>query len=166
MSESDVSIDFKALFEGIPGLFVCLNTDADFRILTLTDAYCAATRVVRSEVCGRGMFEVFTDNPDNPEATGVRKLRFSLEQCLRTRKPHVMAVQKYDIRREDGTFEERYWTPTNSPVLDPKDPQVRENERTEVRRQINCVIIYSTREFLRRTRVSRGGLFVFFCFFF
>jgi signal transduction histidine kinase len=32
-----------------------------------------------------------------------------------------MAVQKYDIRRpesEGGGFEERYWTPTNSPVFD------------------------------------------------
>lgn len=32
-----------------------------------------------------------------------------------------MAVQKYDVRRpesEGGEFEERYWSPTNPPVLD------------------------------------------------
>lgn len=28
-----------------------------------------------------------------------------------------MSVQKYDIRRPDGTFEERYWKPLNIPVL-------------------------------------------------
>jgi nitrogen fixation/metabolism regulation signal transduction histidine kinase len=28
-----------------------------------------------------------------------------------------MAVQKYDIRCPDGSFEERYWSPLNSPVL-------------------------------------------------
>ena len=28
-----------------------------------------------------------------------------------------MAIQKYDIRRPDGVFEERYWSPMNSPVL-------------------------------------------------
>ncbi len=28
-----------------------------------------------------------------------------------------MAIQKYDIRRPDGEFEERYWSPINSPVL-------------------------------------------------
>jgi len=28
-----------------------------------------------------------------------------------------MAIQKYDIRRPDGAFEERYWSPVNSPVL-------------------------------------------------
>ena len=31
-----------------------------------------------------------------------------------------MAVQKYDIRRPDGIFEERYWSPVNKPVLDEK----------------------------------------------
>jgi two-component system sensor kinase FixL len=29
-----------------------------------------------------------------------------------------MPVQKYDIRRPDGAFEERYWSPLNTPVLD------------------------------------------------
>lgn len=29
-----------------------------------------------------------------------------------------MAVQKYDIRKTDGTFEVRYWSPMNKPVLD------------------------------------------------
>jgi signal transduction histidine kinase len=29
-----------------------------------------------------------------------------------------MAVQKYDIQRPDGTFEVRWWSPVNTPVLD------------------------------------------------
>ena len=28
-----------------------------------------------------------------------------------------MAIQKYDVRRPDGVFEERYWSPVNSPVV-------------------------------------------------
>jgi light-regulated signal transduction histidine kinase (bacteriophytochrome) len=28
-----------------------------------------------------------------------------------------MAIQKYDVRRPDGAFEERFWSPINSPVL-------------------------------------------------
>lgn len=28
-----------------------------------------------------------------------------------------MAIQKYDVRRPDGVFEERYWSPINSPVV-------------------------------------------------
>ncbi|HEY0782428.1 MAG TPA: PAS domain-containing protein, partial [Thermoanaerobaculia bacterium] len=71
----------------------------------------------RREILDRPLFEVFPDNPDDPRATGVTTLRSSLERVLRQRVPDAMAVQKYDIRRPDGTFEERHWSPLNSPVL-------------------------------------------------
>jgi signal transduction histidine kinase len=29
-----------------------------------------------------------------------------------------MAIQRYDIRSPDGSFEERYWSPINTPLLD------------------------------------------------
>lgn len=32
-----------------------------------------------------------------------------------------MAVQKYDIRKPDGTFEVRYWSPLNKPVLNSRN---------------------------------------------
>src|SRR6185503_9651367 len=57
------------------------------------------------------------DNPGDPNASGVQNLRASLERVLAQRTPDAMAVQKYDIRRPDGGFEERYWSPVNSPVL-------------------------------------------------
>ena len=77
----------------------------------------------REEILGRGVFEVFPDNPNDPKATGVRNLRASLERVLHNKvpDPDTMAVQKYDIRRpqsEGGEFEERYWSPVNSPILD------------------------------------------------
>jgi PAS domain S-box-containing protein len=72
----------------------------------------------RSTIVGRGLFEVFPDNPDDPGATGVFNLRSSLEFVLKHSTPHTMAVQQYDIRRPDGTFEERFWSPMNKPVFD------------------------------------------------
>jgi two-component system sensor kinase FixL len=71
----------------------------------------------RQEIIGRHLFEVFPDNPDDPNATGVSNLRASLDRVLRYRRPDAMAVQKYDVRRPDGDFEERYWSPLNTPVL-------------------------------------------------
>ncbi|MEP7228462.1 MAG: response regulator, partial [Gemmatimonadales bacterium] len=44
----------------------------------------------------------------------------SLDRVRQNRAPDTMAVQKYDIRRpelEGGGFEERFWSPVNSPVL-------------------------------------------------
>jgi len=74
----------------------------------------------REDILGRGLFDVFPDNPDDPAATGVRNLRASLARVVVGRRADAMAVQKYDIRRpesEGGGFEERYWSPVNSPVL-------------------------------------------------
>src|SRR5271157_1110467 len=74
----------------------------------------------RDDILGKGIFEVFPDNPDDPGATGVRNLRASLRRVLVDKVPDTMAIQKYDIRRpesEGGGFEERHWSPVNSPVL-------------------------------------------------
>jgi PAS domain S-box-containing protein len=74
----------------------------------------------REEILGRGIFDVFPDNPDDPSATGVRNLRTSLQLVIQDKTPDTMAVQKYDIRKpesEGGGFEERFWSPVNSPVF-------------------------------------------------
>lgn len=110
--------DFKALFEAVPGLYLVL--DPRLRIVAVSDAYAQATMTRREEILGRGIFDVFPDNPDDPHATGVRNLEASLGRVLRDRVGDAMAVQKYDIRQPEeagGGYEERYWSPFNSPVL-------------------------------------------------
>jgi signal transduction histidine kinase/ActR/RegA family two-component response regulator len=112
--------DFKSLFESAPGSFLVL--DPDLIIVAVSDAYLRATMTSREEIVGRGLFEVFPDNPDDPEATGEGNLRASLDRVSRDRVPDTMAVQQYDIRRpeaEGGGFEVRHWSPLNSPVLGP-----------------------------------------------
>lgn len=115
------SPDFRALFEAVPGLYLVLLPDApDFTIAAVSNAYLQATMTEREAILGRGLFDVFPDNPDDPDATGVNNLNASLHSVLIEQEPHTMAVQKYDIRRpesEGGGFEERYWSPVNSPVL-------------------------------------------------
>ena len=111
--------DFRTLFEAAPGLYLVL-TDA-LQIAAVSDAYLRATMTRREDIVGRQLFDVFPDNPDDPQATGVRNLRASLQRVLAEGVPDAMAVQQYDIRRpesEGGGFEERYWSPINSPVID------------------------------------------------
>jgi len=110
--------DFRALFEAAPGLYLVLTPG--LVIVGASDAYLRATMTKREAVLGRDLFDVFPDNPDDPGATGVSNLRASLERVLRLRRPDAMAVQKYDVRRPDGSFEERHWSPLNAPVLDAK----------------------------------------------
>ncbi|MDQ8036300.1 MAG: ATP-binding protein [Pedobacter sp.] len=111
--------DFRLLFESAPSLLLVLTPG--LHIAAVSNAYLAATMTERTAIMGRHLFEVFPDNPDDPEATGSRNLRASLERVLRHKVPDTMPLQKYDIRRpesEGSGFEERYWSPVNSPVLD------------------------------------------------
>ncbi|HEU5111088.1 MAG TPA: ATP-binding protein [Micromonosporaceae bacterium] len=113
-------VDFRALFQSTPGLYLVL--DPGLRIVAASDAYLRATMTVREQILGRGVFDVFPDNPDDPAATGVANLRASLERVLDLRTPDTMAVQKYDVARPaaaGGGFEVRYWSPRNTPVLSP-----------------------------------------------
>ena len=83
----------------MPGLYLLLAPD--LKIAAVSDAYCAATMTKRDEIVGRFLFDVFPDNPDDPDATGVNNIRSSLQQVLQFRRPDAVAVQKYDIRRPE-----------------------------------------------------------------
>ena len=112
--------DFQTLFQSVPGLYLVLSPD--LTIVAVSDAYLRATMTQREEILGRGIFEVFPDNPDDPAATGVSNLGASLQRVLQSKVSDTMAVQKYDIRKpqsEGGAFEERHWSPVNTPVLGP-----------------------------------------------
>lgn len=107
--------DYRRLFDAAPAPYLVLAPD--LTIIGVNEAYLRATLTRREEIVGRGLFDVFPDNPNDPAATGVRNLTASLQRVAALKEPDIMAVQKYDIRRLDGTFEERYWSPVNSPVF-------------------------------------------------
>lgn len=108
--------DFRAVLRASPDQYLLLAPD--LTIVEASDAYLRATMTERAEVLGRGMFDVFPDNPAEPESDGVTNLRASLQDVLQNRRPSPMPVQRYPIRvpgSED--FEERFWEPLNSPVM-------------------------------------------------
>ena len=111
--------DFRTIFESAPSL--CLVLDPQFRIVGATDAHLRATLTVRAEIMGREVFEVFPDNPADPDATGVTNLRASLARVRHYGVADTMAIQKYEVGSpgEAGGFEARYWSIFNSPVLGP-----------------------------------------------
>lgn len=110
-----VQVDFKSIFNCAPGLYLLLSPS--LQIIEVNKAYNDATMTGR-DIIGKFLFDVFPDNPDDLTADGVSNLRASLNTVLNEKQPHKMAIQKYDIRRPDGSFEVRYWSPINTPVLD------------------------------------------------
>jgi len=136
--------ELKSLFESLPGLYLVLTPD--LTIVAASDAYLKATLTTREGILSRKLFDVFPDNPDESEATGVSNLRASIDRALRLGVADTMAIQKYDIRRPDGVFEERYWSPINSPVLG-------------LERQVEYIVhrVEDVTEFVKRNSRPSGG---------
>ncbi len=109
---------FTRLFRAAPAPFLVLKPDAPcFTVSEVNDAYLTATMRTREEVVGRGIFDAYPDNPSDAAIGGVSILRASLERVLASKQPDALPGLKYDIARPDGTFEERWWFPVNSAVL-------------------------------------------------
>jgi len=118
---ADAGLNFQLLFEESPDVLLVLLPDSPrFTAVAATQARLTSTRMTKEQTLGRGLFEIFPDNPDDSSATGTTNLRASLERVLATKAPDTMAVQKYDIQMPDGLFEVKYWSPRNIPVLSPE----------------------------------------------
>src|SRR4051812_32899198 len=109
------AVDFHAVFE--QSIHLQLLLDPSFFIVAVTDGYAKATMTVREKIVGHHLFEIFPDNPDYDHADGVSNLRRSLLKVVQSRAADAMPIQKYDIARPGGVFEERYWRPLNWPIL-------------------------------------------------
>ncbi len=115
-----MTADYRRFFE--EGENAVLVLDPSFRIIAVTNRYLAATMRSRESLVGLDIFEAFPDDPDDPTADATRNLRASLERARATGVADAMTIQRYNIERptaEGGGFEERFWSPINTPVCDP-----------------------------------------------
>ncbi|GAT31550.1 PAS domain S-box-containing protein [Terrimicrobium sacchariphilum] len=106
----------QTFLESLPGLYVVLTPTFD--IVAASNAYLSATMTKREAITGRNLFDVFPDNPNEGGSTATTELRLSLHHVLENAEAHTMPIVRYDIRDDAGRFEERYWSPINSPILD------------------------------------------------
>ncbi|MFC4493038.1 PP2C family protein-serine/threonine phosphatase [Streptomyces ovatisporus] len=111
-----LEIDYAALFAATPSPYLVLHPD--LVIADVNQAYLRATGRAREDLIGRYLFDAFPANPGDPESHGVENLNASLRRVLELRRPDTMALQKYDIpvAGRPGVFEERWWSPVNTPV--------------------------------------------------
>lgn len=109
--------DFRALVKRQP--FNDLVLTSDLHVAAMSDRYAAATMLMPDRHAGQYLFDLFPDNPDDDEATGVAHLKASLLRAGASGSTDRMPLQRYDVRSLDGTgpFEERWWYPVNFPIL-------------------------------------------------
>ena len=111
-------LDFAAVFASLP--HACVVVAPDLTVLAASDSYLALTLTRREHLLGRGLFDVFPDNPAADHSNFLR-VRTALEEAVATGTPRRLLRQKFDIPRppdRGGGFEERYWNVTNQPLRD------------------------------------------------
>jgi two-component system, sensor histidine kinase len=115
----DNTVDYKRAFEALPGSFYIVEPNAPvFTILSVSEELLKSTGKKREELEGKGIFEVFPENPVDEQSKGPSIFRHSLQKVIQTKLSDTLPMLRYDVANTDGVFEERYWIPVNKPVLD------------------------------------------------
>lgn len=74
---------FQQLFEATPHPYLLIRPDATFTIVAVNNRYLDVTETNRTKIVGRGLFEVFPNNPDDKTGSGVGDLRAFLMRVVR-----------------------------------------------------------------------------------
>src|SRR5690606_3343646 len=96
---------FRLLYEAQHTAHLVLAPD--LTIEGASEQYLQASLRREEELVGKHLFEAFPHPPGDPQHDAVKNLFASLDWVLQHRRPHRMAVQKYDIRLPSGAPEVR-----------------------------------------------------------
>lgn len=108
--------NLSSLLDGFPGKMLVLSP-VDYKVVAVTDEYAKAVMLDREALLGKNVFDLFPDDPSEPDADGTDNLRASLKRVETLRVTDVMNLQRYPVRQPDGTFQVRFWLPRNKPIL-------------------------------------------------
>lgn len=110
-----MKIDYKLIIENLSGMYAIFNTN--FEYIAVSNDYTRSVMKTREEMIGKNVFDVFPNNPYEPH-DGTDKLKESLEKVIALGIPNTMENLPYDIKNPQGIFEKKWWSVTNSPILD------------------------------------------------
>lgn len=113
---------YATVFKHSPIGCYLLSTTPEITILDVNDSFLHTVSLTREEMVGRKLFEVFPDNPADPEDTGIAALRHSITEAVASGQRQLLPVQRFPIKKThaDGqaVFEERFWSASNTPIYD------------------------------------------------
>ncbi len=108
------------VFQLLPNPSLILLSDAPkFTITAVNTAYLEAGNFKEKDLLGKGIFEVFPENPEGKISNGTESFRNSLNLVIAEKDSHKMPLQKYDLPL-GGTskFKLRYAIVQNIPIKD------------------------------------------------
>lgn len=120
-ADGSISADiFRAVFESSPRPLLLIAADPPrFTMLAANEAHARTFWTTPAALQDRGIFEVFPKTPNEELALFMDSIRQSLERVMASRKPDRMRIGRMTLAAAGGEPVERYWTATNSPILDP-----------------------------------------------
>ena len=112
-------IDFAAVFDALPGRSALLAVDPPkYTILAITNKYWQLSFRKPEDIKGKGLWEAYQPNPQEPFFTADINLKQSFEKVIAEKKEDSLPVERCDICHGDNKYVESYWSVTNAPVLD------------------------------------------------
>lgn len=111
-------VDYDYLFHTVPGNYlVMLNDPPKYTIVEANQALLDLVGMKREQLMEHSLWEVFPESENEASQRGTRRLHESIEECLRTGRPHSVGVIRYDLPLENSSFERRLWATTNFPII-------------------------------------------------
>lgn len=111
---------YKDIFYNSEATMLIIGVDKPcYTIIDVNNAYLKATHSTREALIGTSVFDAFPRNPNDEKSENIELAIFSFDEAIKTKKPHTLSNYRYDIPvAGTGEFDERWWTTTNTPVLD------------------------------------------------
>lgn len=113
---------YATVFKHSPIGCYLLSTTPEITILDVNDSFLHNVSLTREQMIGKELFEVFPDNPNDPEDTGIEALGRSIALAVATGQAQLMPVQRFPIKKTlangETVFEERFWSASNTPIYD------------------------------------------------
>ncbi|MEJ8801189.1 PAS domain-containing protein [Pontibacter sp. H249] len=119
IAENKLSPDLTLVFRALPGLYLLLSPD--YIILDITKKYASLINLSVEEAIGKYIFDAYPADDNDLNNTTRQELRVSLRHAKEHKEPHTMPSARFDVpvpAAAGGGFEEKYWTTTNTPILD------------------------------------------------
>jgi PAS domain S-box-containing protein len=116
--ETDHSIDFKTIFQSLPGLYVIISPEK--KILATSDSYLKATYTKRGKIINKNLFDFLCLHNSHPNES-IEALRESIIYSIENRVRHTMPVRRFDLYKgKESGYEEHHWSISTIPVLNEK----------------------------------------------
>jgi PAS domain S-box-containing protein len=108
-------IDFRILFQSVPGLLIVVSPQ--LLILTASDDYLETTNTKQSEIIGKYILEGFPNLPYDVNEKEVSNALTSYSIVLQKKTKHTLLAQKYLVHNSYGILKEKYFNIKNKPIL-------------------------------------------------